>query len=80
MTGASLSTYAEMLAARVIDLIRNIPRINSNPLYYSTADEVSGFLQNQAAHDAMDIPSAFRELFVRCGEVWDRGCVLSALA
>lgn len=33
------------------------------------AYEVSTYLEDRVAHDAMDVPRVFRELFIRCGEV-----------
>ena len=39
------------------------------------AYEVSNFLNDQIHHDAMNVPRVFRELFLRCGETWDVGCV-----
>ena len=33
------------------------------------AYKVSNCLENTPAHDAMNIPRVFKELFVRCGEV-----------
>ncbi|KAE8333474.1 kinase-like domain-containing protein [Aspergillus sergii] len=33
------------------------------------AYEVAAFLENRVAHNAMNIPRVFRELFIRCGEV-----------
>jgi hypothetical protein len=41
----------------------------------SKAYEVSSFLNNRVAYDAMKVPSVFRELFVRCGETWEEGSV-----
>jgi hypothetical protein len=39
------------------------------------AYEVSTYLEDRAAHDAMDLPRVFRELFIRCGEVSEVGIV-----
>jgi hypothetical protein len=39
------------------------------------AYEVSNFLNDQVHHDAMNVPRVFRELFLRCGETWEVGCV-----
>lgn len=39
------------------------------------AYEVSTFLEDRAAHDAMNIPRVFRELFIRCGELSEVGPV-----
>lgn len=39
------------------------------------AYEVSTYLEDRAAHEAMSVPRVFRELFVRCGEVSDVGIV-----
>lgn len=39
------------------------------------AYEVSTFLEDRAAHDAMNAPRVFRELFIRCGEVSEVGLV-----
>lgn len=39
------------------------------------AYEVSTYLEDRAAHDAMSVPRVFRELFIRCGEVSDVGIV-----
>ncbi|KFY47423.1 hypothetical protein V496_10658 [Pseudogymnoascus sp. VKM F-4515 (FW-2607)] len=40
------------------------------------AYEVSIFLENRSAHNAMNVPRVFKELFVRCGEVSDYGVIL----
>lgn len=40
------------------------------------AYEVSNFLENRKAHDAMNVPHVFRELFVRRGEVSEERLVL----
>ncbi|KZF23975.1 hypothetical protein L228DRAFT_86005 [Xylona heveae TC161] len=37
------------------------------------AYEVSNYLENRLAHNAMNIPRVFRELFIRCGEISDVG-------
>ncbi|KAI2788557.1 hypothetical protein POX_e06576 [Penicillium oxalicum] len=39
------------------------------------AYEVSTYLEDRAAHDAMSVPRVFRELFTRCGEVSEVGIV-----
>lgn len=39
------------------------------------AYEVSTYLQNRVAHDAMNVPRVFRELFTRCGEVFEVGII-----
>lgn len=39
------------------------------------AYEVSTYLENRAAHDAMNVPRVFRELFTRCGEVFEVGII-----
>lgn len=39
------------------------------------AYEVSTYLNNRAAHDAMTVPRVFRELFTRCGEVYEVGII-----
>ncbi|CEJ62630.1 hypothetical protein PMG11_11125 [Penicillium brasilianum] len=39
------------------------------------AYEVSTYLEDRAAHDAMSVPHVFRELFIRCGEVSEVGIV-----
>lgn len=39
------------------------------------AYEVSTYLEDRAAHDAMSVPRVFRELFIRCGEVSEVGIV-----
>jgi hypothetical protein len=39
------------------------------------AYEVSAYLENRTAHDAMNTPRVFRELFIRCGEVSEFGVV-----
>lgn len=35
--------------------------------------EVSTYLKNRTAYNAMDVPRVFRELFIRCGEVSEVG-------
>jgi hypothetical protein len=40
------------------------------------AYEVSNFLNDQVHHDAMNVPQVFRELFLRCSEIWEVGCAL----
>ncbi|TVY49459.1 hypothetical protein LOCC1_G000575 [Lachnellula occidentalis] len=35
--------------------------------------ETSTYLSNRAAYNAMNIPRVFRELFIRCGEVFEEG-------
>lgn len=39
------------------------------------AYEISTYLENRAAHDAMNVPCVFRELFTWCGEVSEVGIV-----
>lgn len=39
------------------------------------AYEVANFINDQVHHDAMNVPSVFRELFIRCGETREVGCV-----
>ncbi|KAJ5584255.1 Aminoglycoside phosphotransferase [Penicillium hispanicum] len=39
------------------------------------AYEVSTYLENRVAHNAMNVPRVFRELFTRCGEVSEVGIV-----
>jgi hypothetical protein len=39
------------------------------------AYEVSTYIENRKAHDAMNVPRVFRELFTRCGEVSEVGIV-----
>jgi hypothetical protein len=39
------------------------------------AYEVSTYLEDRTAHDAMSVPRVFRELFIRCGEVSEVGIV-----
>lgn len=39
------------------------------------AYEVSTFLENRPAHNAMNVPRVFRELFIRAGETSDVGIV-----
>lgn len=39
------------------------------------AYEVSTYLEDRVAYDAMDVPRVFRELFLRCGEVSEMGIV-----
>lgn len=39
------------------------------------AYEVSNYLNDKDAHHAMNVPRVFRELFVRCGDTWEEGCV-----
>lgn len=39
------------------------------------AYEVSTYLENRTAHNAMNVPRVFRELFTRCGEVSGVGIV-----
>ncbi|KAJ6019859.1 hypothetical protein N7522_000567 [Penicillium canescens] len=39
------------------------------------AYEVSTYLEDRAAHNAMNVPRVFRELFTRCGEVSEVGIV-----
>ena len=39
------------------------------------AYEVSTYLENRRAHNAMNIPRVFRELFVRCGETSEVGVI-----
>lgn len=39
------------------------------------AYEVSTYLEDRAAHNAMDVPRVFRELFIRCGEVSEVGVI-----
>lgn len=39
------------------------------------AYEVSTYLEDRAAHDAMNIPRVFRELFTRCGETSEVGVI-----
>ncbi|GES59319.1 phosphotransferase enzyme family protein [Aspergillus terreus] len=39
------------------------------------AYEVSTFLENRIAHNAMNVPRVFRELFIRTGEISDVGVV-----
>lgn len=39
------------------------------------AYEISTYLENRAAHNAMNVPRVLRELFIRCGEVSDVGVI-----
>lgn len=39
------------------------------------AYEVSTYLEDRPAHNAMSVPRVFRELFIRCGEVSEEGIV-----
>ncbi|KAI2672541.1 hypothetical protein LCP963914a_9382 [Penicillium roqueforti] len=39
------------------------------------AYEVSTYLEDRAAHNAMNVPRVFRELFTRCGEISEVGIV-----
>lgn len=39
------------------------------------AYEVSTYLEDRAAHNAMNVPRVFRELFTRCGEVSEVGII-----
>lgn len=39
------------------------------------AYEVSTYLEDRVAHEAMNVPRVFRELFVRCGEVSEVGVI-----
>ena len=41
----------------------------------SKAYEVSNFLENRTAHNAMNIPRVFKEFFIRCGEVSEYGVI-----
>ncbi|KFZ10768.1 hypothetical protein V501_05040 [Pseudogymnoascus sp. VKM F-4519 (FW-2642)] len=46
-----------------------------NQATIAKAYEVSNFLENRPAHNAMNIPRVFKELFVRCGEVSEYGVI-----
>lgn len=46
-----------------------------NQATIAKAYEVSNFLENRLAHNAMNIPRVFKELFVRCGEVSEHGVI-----
>ncbi|KFX96260.1 hypothetical protein V490_03455 [Pseudogymnoascus sp. VKM F-3557] len=46
-----------------------------NQAKIAKAYEVSNFLENRPAHNAMNIPRVFKELFVRCGEVSEYGVI-----
>jgi hypothetical protein len=37
--------------------------------------EAGSYLNDHAAYEAMNVPSVFWKLFVRCGEIWEVGCV-----
>lgn len=37
------------------------------------AYETSTFLKNRSAHNAMNVPRVIRELFIRCGDVFEEG-------
>ncbi|KAJ9268533.1 hypothetical protein DTO212C5_5308 [Paecilomyces variotii] len=39
------------------------------------AYEVSTYLEDRVAHEAMNVPRVFRELFIRCGEVSEVGVI-----
>ncbi|PVH97470.1 hypothetical protein DM02DRAFT_719847 [Periconia macrospinosa] len=42
---------------------------------WSKAYEVSSYLNNTEAHNAMNAPRVFRELFLRCGSTWEEGVI-----
>ncbi|OBT59176.1 hypothetical protein VE04_00660 [Pseudogymnoascus sp. 24MN13] len=46
-----------------------------NQATIAKAYEVSNFLENRQAHNAMNVPRVFKELFVRCGEVSEYGVI-----
>ncbi|OBT97161.2 hypothetical protein VE01_04869 [Pseudogymnoascus verrucosus] len=46
-----------------------------NQATIAKAYEVSNFLENRPAHNAMNVPRVFKELFVRCGEVSEYGVI-----
>jgi hypothetical protein len=39
------------------------------------AYEICSYRKNRDAHQAMNIPSCLRELFLRCGETWAEGVI-----
>ncbi|KAI9731636.1 MAG: hypothetical protein M1818_007766 [Claussenomyces sp. TS43310] len=52
-----------------------IARYKWNQATNSKTHEVGSFLNNRVAYNATKVPSVFRELFVRCGEVSEVGGV-----
>lgn len=46
-----------------------------NQARVAKAYEVSNRLENGSAHNAMNIPRVFKELFIRCGEVSEYGVI-----
>jgi hypothetical protein len=53
-----------------IDALREWSQVKLAKAY-----EVSTYLEDRAAHDALSVPRVFRELFIRCGEVSEVGIV-----
>jgi aminoglycoside phosphotransferase (APT) family kinase protein len=54
---------------------RNIALREWSQVKLAKAYEVSTYLEDRAAHDAMSVPRVFRELFTRCGEFSEVGIV-----
>ncbi|OBT41089.1 hypothetical protein VE00_09345 [Pseudogymnoascus sp. WSF 3629] len=52
-----------------------LARLEWDQATIAKAYEVSNFLENRPAHNAINIPRVFKELFVRCGEVSDYGVI-----
>ncbi|KAL4895168.1 hypothetical protein BDV59DRAFT_192098 [Aspergillus ambiguus] len=50
-------------------------RLDEESKSLAKACEVSTYLENRVAQDAMSVPRVFRELFIRCGEVPEVGVI-----
>ncbi|KAL5348084.1 hypothetical protein ACLOAV_006564 [Pseudogymnoascus australis] len=49
---------------------KGLATLEWNQAKRAKAYEVSNFLENRPAHNAVNVPRVFKELFVRCGENW----------
>lgn len=54
---------------------KSLARYEWSQAKLAKAYEVSIYLEDRAAHDAMNVPRVFRELFIRCGEVSEFGVI-----
>lgn len=54
---------------------KGLATLEWNQAKRAKAYEVSNFLENRPAHNAVNVPRVFKELFVRCGEVSDYGVI-----
>ncbi|TVY31985.1 Altered inheritance of mitochondria protein, mitochondrial [Lachnellula subtilissima] len=55
------------------DYVKGFPRTDSNKLREPKRTRPAHTLKTRDAYNAINVPRAFRELFIRCGEVFEEG-------